>query len=74
MLVEWIPKTPIEIAKYFLTRNVQKSLKKHSIIELYKYSQESEANVHEYRYHQIHLVGMLSDEVIIDGIAGCYSY
>ena len=32
-----------------------KSGKKHNIIESYKYSQETEAKVQEYRYRQSHL-------------------
>ena len=44
--------------KYNHTTNLaRKSGKKHNIIELYKYSQETEAKVQEYRYHQSHLLG-----------------
>ena len=38
-------------------QSYNKSGKKHNIIELYKYSQETEAKVQECRYHQSHLVG-----------------
>ena len=38
-------------------QSYNKSGKKHNIIELYKYSQETEAKVQEYRYRQSHLVG-----------------
>ena len=38
-------------------QSYNKSGKKHNMIELYKYSQETEAKVQEYRYRQSHLVG-----------------
>ena len=38
-------------------QSYNKSGNKHNIIELYKYSQETEAEVQECRYRQSHLVG-----------------
>ena len=38
-------------------QSYNKSDKKHNILELYKYRQETEAKVHEYRYRQSDLVG-----------------
>ena len=38
-------------------QSYNKSGKKHNIIEIYKYSQETEAKVQEYRYRQSHLLG-----------------
>ena len=38
-------------------QSCNKSGKKRNIIELYKYSQETEAKVQDHRYRQSHLVG-----------------
>ena len=38
-------------------QSYNKSGKKHNIIDLYKYSQETQAKVQEYRFRQSHLVG-----------------
>ena len=38
-------------------QSYNKSGKKHNIIELYKYNQQTEAKVQEYRYRQSHLLG-----------------
>ena len=71
-------RTQTQTRKLFIwqvqVQSYNKSGKKHNVIELYKYSQETEAKVQEYRYRQSHLLGMLSHELIIESVAGCYSY
>ena len=55
-------------------QSYNKSGKKHNIIELYKYSQDTEAKVQEYRYRQSQLVGHAVSWLITESVAGCYSY
>ena len=55
------PTTRTRTRKLFIwqvqVQSYNKSGKKHNIIEIYKYSQETEAKVQEYRYRQSHLLG-----------------